>query len=229
MVLACVDGAWSGRAVSCRSISACVVRQESRDRGRRKWPDGRHWIIAGSRIARLTRILRLVERQSTRLREAPRTRSKKSNSPEPGAVDADSCDCLRKKEVCRRGDSASKPALVDPGLRGRELPETVPQEQTTIESAKENPSDLDTKVLESEAMLNRLSKLGVFTVTSRIVVPWHTRAQWRCLGFICGLVRSASASDEAMVNGYWSKRVSGTTTGRVRVRSIGVRSVRTDG
>ena len=30
---------------------------------------------------------------------------------------------------------------------------------------------------------------------------------------MCGLVRTASASDEVIVNGHWLKRVSGTTTG----------------
>ena len=83
---------------------------------------------------------------------------------------------------------------MDPGLRGREPPETVPQEQTTIESAKENPSNLDPKVLESEAMTHRVSKLGVVAATSRLAVPWNTRAQ-SCLGFICGLAGTASASE----------------------------------
>ena len=36
--------------------------------------------------------------------------------------------------------------------------------------------------------------------------PWSKRAQWSCFGFICGLTRTASASDEVIVNGYWSKR-----------------------
>ena len=52
-------------------------------------------------------------------------------------------------------------------------------------------------------------------MTGRLDVPWSTRAQWSCFGFVCGLARAASASDEVIVNGYWSKRVNGTTTGVV--------------
>ena len=42
---------------------------------------------------------------------------------------------------------------------------------------------------------------------------WTTHTQWSYLGFICGLARTASASDEVIVNGHFSKRVNGTTTG----------------
>ena len=43
---------------------------------------------------------------------------------------------------------------------GRELPERPLLEQTTLECAKENPSDLGTKVPESEARSDRVSRLG---------------------------------------------------------------------
>ena len=46
-------------------------------------------------------------------------------------------------------------------------------------------------------------------MTGRFAMPWSTRAQSSCFGFICGLARTASASDEVS---EWVKRVSGTTT-----------------
>ena len=63
-------------------------------------------------------------------------------------------------------------------------------------------------------MLSRVSKPGVVAVTSRFAASWNTRAQWSCLGFICGLARTASAG-EVIVNGHWFRRVSGATTGVV--------------
>ena len=50
-------------------------------------------------------------------------------------------------------------------------------------------------------------------MTGRFVTPWSTRVQWSCPGFICGRARTASASDEVIVNGYWSRRRNGTTAG----------------
>ena len=75
----------------------------------------------------------------------------------------------------------------------------------------------DTKVLEREAMPRRVSKYGIVAVTSRFATPWNSRTQWSCFGFICGLAGAASASDEVIVSGYWSKRGNGTTTGVVEV------------
>ena len=43
-------------------------------------------------------------------------------------------------------------------------------EQTTLECVKENPSDLGTKIPESEARSDRVSRLGIVTVTSRSVM-----------------------------------------------------------
>ena len=84
----------------------------------------------------------------------------------------------------------------------------------TLENAKESAGDLDTRVLEREAMPSRVSKKRVVVaVTSRFATPWSTRAQWSCFGFICGLSRAANASDKVIVSGYWSKRGNGTTTG----------------
>ena len=106
---------------------------------------------------------------------------------------------------------------MNPGSRGGEPPDKVSQEQITLENAQENPSDLDTKILEREEMLSRVSKLGIVAVTSRFAASWNTQEQRSCLGFICGLARTASASDEVIVHGYWFKRVSGTTTGAMEV------------
>ena len=65
-------------------------------------------------------------------------------------------------------------------------------------------------------MLGRVSKLGVSAVTSRLAVPWNTQTQWSYLGFICGLVRTASAGDDVIVSEYWFKRMKGTTPGIVK-------------
>ena len=43
---------------------------------------------------------------------------------------------------------------------------------------------------------------------------FDTRVQKK-RGFMCGLARAASANDEVIVSGYWSKRGNGTTTGRL--------------
>ena len=97
-------------------------------------------------------------------------------------------------------------------LHPREPPDKISLGLDTFENAKESPSNLDTRVLEREAMPSRVSKYRVVAVTGRFAAPWSTRAQWSCFGF-CGLARTTSTSDEVIVNGHWSKRVNGTTTG----------------
>ena len=62
-------------------------------------------------------------------------------------------------------------------------------------------------------MPSRVSKFRVVDVTGQFATSWSTRAQCSCFGFICGLARTAGASDEVIVNGHWSKRVNGTTSG----------------
>ena len=99
----------------------------------------------------------------------------------------------------------------------REPPDKMSPGQDALENAKECPSDLDTRVLEREAMPRRVSKYGIVAVTSRFATPWNTRTRWSCFGFICGLTRTSSASDEVVVSGYCSKRGNGTTTGVVEV------------
>ena len=90
----------------------------------------------------------------------------------------------------------------------REPPDKISPGLDTLENAKESQSDLDTRVLERESMRSRVSKYRVVAVTGRFATPWSIRAQWSCFGFICRLARTASASDEVTVDGYWSKRVS---------------------
>ena len=119
----------------------------------------------------------------------------------------DTIDSLNNEVKCAR------PVFVDPRSRGREPPDKISQELATFENANESPSNLDTRVLERDGMPSRVSKPGVATATSRLAVPWTTHTQWSYLGFICGLARTASASDEVIVNGHLSKRVNGTTTG----------------
>ena len=57
-------------------------------------------------------------------------------------------------------------AVLTPESRGKEPSERPLLEQTTLECAKENPSDLGTKVPEREARSDRASRLGIVTVTS---------------------------------------------------------------
>ena len=64
----------------------------------------------------------------------------------------------------------AKSACENPESRGRELSERLLLEQTTLECAKENPSDLATRIPESEAISDRVSRLGIVTVTSRLSV-----------------------------------------------------------
>ena len=86
---------------------------------------------------------------------------------------------------------------------GRELPEMLLLEQTTLECAKENPSGLGTKIPESEARSDRVSRLEAVAVNSRFAVLWKTRAKWNCLGDSCELTRADSASDEVIVSVEW--------------------------
>ena len=90
---------------------------------------------------------------------------------------------------------------------GRELPERPLLEQTTLECAKENPSGLGTKVPENEPKSDQVSRLGIVAAIGRIVVLWTTRVKWNCLDDTCKLTRADTASDEAIVSGYWSKRL----------------------
>ena len=99
----------------------------------------------------------------------------------------------------------------------REPPDKMSPGQDALGNAKECPSDPDTRVQEREVMPRRVSKYGIVAVTSRFATPWNTRTRWSCFGFICGLARTASASDEVMVSGYWPKRGNDTTTGVVEV------------
>ena len=70
----------------------------------------------------------------------------------------------------------------------REPPDKISPGLDTLENAKESPSDLDTRVLEREAMPSRVSKKRVVAVTGRFVTSGSTRAQWSCFGPICGRV-----------------------------------------
>ena len=81
----------------------------------------------------------------------------------------------------------------------------VSREQDTSK-AKENPSDLDTKVPENEPRSHPVSGLGIVAVFSRFAVLWTTRAKWAYLDDTCKLTRADSASDEAIVSGYRFKR-----------------------
>ena len=90
---------------------------------------------------------------------------------------------------------------------GKELPERPLPEQMTFECAKENPSDLGTKVPENEPRSDQVRRLGIVAVISRFAVLLTTRAKWDCLDDTCKLTRADSASDEAIVSGYWFTRL----------------------
>ena len=59
----------------------------------------------------------------------------------------------------------------------REPPDKMSPGQDALGNAKESKSDLDTRVLEREAMPSRVSKYGVVAVTGRFATRWSTRAQ----------------------------------------------------
>ena len=221
-VLVWIDGAWSGRVALCKSTTAGAVRLRNLAIETPKVDRWETLDVVRYGTAGLARVLRLIERQTTWLQEAPRRRLSKrfqllkrcqtrltASAKRPSVRRrarsnfTELAECWnrrsRKKETCRRGDPSSRSwGCEEESLPGRYL-RSRPQ--------------LRVKVLESEAKLSRVSKCRVVAVTSRVAVPSNTRAQRSCLGFICGLARTASASDEVIVNGYWFKRVSGTTTG----------------
>ena len=129
-------------------------------------------------------------------------------------VDAEGRNCSRGVEnLQKRRLQWAEFAFASP----REPPDKISARLDALERAMESPSDLDTRVLEREAMPSRVSKTGIVAVTSQFAAPWNTRTQWSCIGFICGLTRTASACDEVVVNGYWSKRRNGTTTGVIEL------------
>ena len=57
----------------------------------------------------------------------------------------------QKVAIARDEGRLAEEAVLTPESQGRELPERLLLEQTTLECAKENPSDLGTKIPESEA------------------------------------------------------------------------------
>ena len=76
----------------------------------------------------------------------------------------------QKVAIARDEGRLAEEAVLTPESQGRELPERLSLEQTTLECAEENPSDLGTKVPESEARSDRVSRLEVVAVTSRFAV-----------------------------------------------------------
>ena len=102
-------------------------------------------------------------------------------------------------------------------------------EQTTLECAKMNPSDLGTRILESEARSDRVSRLGIVAVTSRCTVLWMARAKWNCLGDICELTRADRASDKLILSGYWVNRENGMVKATGMMETTGsTRHIRDD-
>ena len=152
----------------------------------------RETLVAGSKIAGLARIPRLVPKtwQSERSKLLKRCQTRLTASTKRPSV---------------RGLHSRNPVA-------RQRASRQDATGTGHENAKESPSDLDCEGLEREAMLSRVSKLGVAAVTSRLALPWTTQTQWSYLGFICGLVEQPVRVTK-FVNGHWFKRVSGTTTG----------------
>ena len=75
----------------------------------------------------------------------------------------------QKVAIARDEGRLAEEAVLTPESRGRELPERLLLEQMTLECAKEKPSDLGTKTPQSEARSDRMSRLGIVSVTSRFV------------------------------------------------------------
>ena len=75
----------------------------------------------------------------------------------------------QKVAIARDEGRLAEEAVLTPESRGRELPERLLLEQMTLECAKENPNDLGTKTPQSEARSDRMSRLGIVSVTSRFV------------------------------------------------------------
>ena len=199
-MLAWADADWSGNEMTCRATSAGAVQLESHEI--EAWSMIQQMVLLSSAESEFYAVdAPNVDRRET----LGRRRKKDRRNVAERAVQAveevpDTIDGLNKEVKCTR------PAFGNPRSRGREPPDKISPGLTTLENAKETPSDLDTRVLEREAMPSRVSKLRVFVVTGQFATSWSTRAQWR-------LARTASASDEVIVDGHWSKRVNGTTTG----------------
>ena len=215
------DADWSGNEMTCKSASDGAAQLEYY--GIEAWSvvqqveSGR--IIAGIKFAGVPRIPRLVPKVWLS------KRSKLSKKCQIRlTVSKNEAKCTRRTKEKLLGDRKALESLTQKVAIAvaefafaspREPPDKMSPGQDALENAKECPSDLDTRVQEREAMPRRVSKHKIVAVTSRFATPWNTRAQWSC--FICGLARTASASDEVMVRGYWLRRGNGTTTGVVEV------------
>ena len=170
----------------------------------------RRWVIAGIKFAGAARILRLAPKmwlskrsklskkcqiRLTATRPSVREGPSRNSFGARRALESVTSKVATARESRKRAEKAI--AVTEFAFASaRELPDKMSPGQDALENAKECPSDLDMRVLEREAMPRRVSKYGTVTVTSRFATSWNTRAQWSCFGFICGLARTASASDE---------------------------------
>ena len=224
-VLVWIDGAWSGETVSCKPLFAGAGRlqNDAIDTPRLsrwetldyRWRHDRDidenseaCIVAVNEAARYVKDT--TEQVTPVTAEMPDAtdslNSEFERVKETGEQFFEVRDVLeqltQKVATARDEGRLAKEAVLTPESRGRELPERLLLEQTALECVKENPSDLGTRIPGSEARSDRVSRLGVVSMTSRFAVLWMTRAKWNCLGDSCELTRADSASDEVIVSGH---------------------------
>ena len=210
-VLVWIDGVWSGDSLSRKQLFAGtgrpkdhaidtsrVTRWETSDSRQKQDPD----------INENSETCRVSVNEAARYVKDTTEQVTPVTGEVPDATDSINFEFDRVKLTQEAAIARDEGRLAEEA-EGRELPERPLLEQATLECAKENPSDLGTKVPENEPRSDRVSRLGIVAVISRFAVLWTTRAEWNCLDDICKMTRADSASDEAIVSGYWFKRWNG--------------------
>ena len=223
-VLVWIDDAWSGESVSCKPLLAGAGRLKNHAIDA---PRVSRWETSDCRWKQDRDVDENSETSRVAVNEAARCVKDTTEQVTPATAEVpDATDSLnnefervkesgeqffgvrdvpeqltQKVSIVRDEERFAEEAVLTPESQGRELPERLLLEQTTLECAKEDPIDLGRKIPESEARSDRVSRLGIDAVTSRFAVL--------CLGDTCELTRADSASDEAIVSGYWFKRWNG--------------------
>ena len=207
-VLVWIDGAWSGDSVSYKQLFAGTARLRNHAIDA---PRTSRWETSDCRCKQ---DLDIEENSGTcRVSVSEAARYVKNTTKDvipvtdevPDATDSLNIEFERVK-LTQEAEIAHDEGRLAEEAEGRELPARPLLEQTTLECAKENPSDLGTMVPENEPRSDRVSRLGIVAVISRFAVLW---TKWNCLDDTCKMTRADSASDEAIVSGYWFKRWNG--------------------
>ena len=207
-VLVWIDGVWSGDSVSYKQLFAGTGRLQNHAFDT---PRVSRWETSDSRweqdrdIDENSRTCRLSVNEAARYVKDTINQVIPVTADVPDAADSLNIEFERVKLTQEAAIARDEGRLAEEA-EGRELPERPLLERMALECAKENLSELGTKVPENEPKSDPVNRLGIVVVIRRFAVLWTTRAKWDCLDDTCKLTRTDNASDEAIVSGYCFKR-----------------------